>query len=118
MPLFMARGDLTSCPSCQGLGRAGDDLACNLCAGTGEVARVRRSDPAEAAPLLPLAGLDLLPPVEIDRALSAAVGPDWRRTGFEVDVTIGAQMYCVAHSIYAPNQLQINGRTLYSDLWG
>ena len=118
MPLFMARGGLTSCPSCQGLGRVGDDLACNLCAGTGEVARVRGSDPAEAAPLLPLAGVDLLPPVEIDRALSAAVGPDWRRTGFEVDVTIGAQMYCVVHSIYAPNQLQINGRTLYSDLWG
>ena len=109
LPLFMARGGLTSCPSCQGLGRGGDDLACSLCAGTGEVVRVRASDPAEAASQLLFAG--------IDRALSAAVGPDWRRTGFEVDVTIGVQTYCVAHSIYAPNQLQINDRTMYSDLW-
>jgi hypothetical protein len=68
--------------------------------------------------MLLLAGVDLLPPVEIDRALSVAVGPDWRRAGFEVDVTIGAQTYRVAHSIYAPNQLQINDRTMYSDLWG
>ena len=117
LPLFMARGGLTSCPSCQGLGRVGDDLPCRLCAGTGEVARVRARDPAEAAPQLLFADIDLLPPVEIDRALSAAVGPDWRRTGFEVDVTIGVQTYCVAHSIYAPNQLQINNRTMYSDLW-
>ena len=79
---------------------------------------MRASDSAEAAPQLLFAGIDLLPPVEIDRALSAAVGPDWRRPGFEVDVTIGAQTYCVAHSIYAPNQLQINDRTMYSDLWG
>jgi len=114
----MERARVFNCPYCQGLGRVGDDLECRFCAGTGKVVHAQGSDPEQPDKDLPAADVDLLSPAEVDRVLTALVGPDWRTQTFDVEVPIGSQIYKVARSTERPNELHINGRALYSDLWG
>jgi hypothetical protein len=107
------------CPNCHGLGRVGDDVPCPSCNGADGATRESAIDPSDKR-LTPVhsAEVDRLHPADVDRALSSNAGHDWRRTDFQTDVEIQGQSYHVVHSTAAPGELEIDGDTMYSDVWG
>ena len=108
-----------NCPHCQGLGRVGDDVPCPSCNGGEGAVHEFAIDPSDQGPtLLRPTEVGLLHPADVDRALSSAVGHDWRRMDFQIDAEISGQSYRVAHSTTAPCQLEIDGHPMYSDVWG
>ena len=106
------------CPHCQGLGRVGDDVPCTFCNGAGEAAYESGFVHADEGTALLSPAEPLFYPADVDRALSNNAGHNWRAIDFEIDVEIRGQSYRVVHSTATPSQLEIDGRLMYSDLWG